>query len=994
MPGGYFPPRSLIKEKPGVGKWVRLFDGNSNQERPSQKNRSSPASKIYQEDGLLSFSLLTKKYASGSPGDLYEINISGMDLEDGPTECLSEFSSVVKVDASDNMLTMLIFQHFPRLRELNLSLNQIYRVPDPKSNFSSLECLDLSFNFLDGPSFLKLGLLPALTRLYVSGNGIHCLPPELAGPRMSLKETTAPRFSKLEVLHLDDNKLSKAEDIASLATLPKLRILNLANNRFRTVPLLKSVPSDINTDDEEESIQSQPSSSVTHQPLRKLKSGSNFSSNGTVETLSSGIQIKGKKMSFSNSSKSLTQELSVVYPAVPTTTERSSFVAGKQVSDSGTLEAVTEKMKVPDRYDMTKIRKSSHNQYRNLRPRIRIVDEFFGLGKVKKIMNSSDAVHRPSVQVRPPGSDTMHPVPLSALRRISGEMNRSGLRRRLSEEQHVLKRMTSSAAMTALKEATNSVFATPPFPCLELLDLSYNLIMYEQHILPVAVWPQLRELVVHNNPVVSRHSGVPPLLQQLLVERLHLNVRRTVQAVSWFNDQGQLIYPAERKSGSNTKETRDPNKALVLPEPLVTRPDATSSTRQILNANQTKTRQLAGKMKRGGRLLVPTRLPSAQLIAPPKPSRCSPDRMLREYRETVTHSVGLVQFSDSSSTSSTGLSNRSEGKISGQPKSVQCASIRSEEHSAYNQAASVTAEPKYSTDDLDPSNDECSSFFTTQLAQFDANRSLGTEDKSASGSLYTVPEDQLPMDGNMDTIVPTNPGPLLPDLEWLVDETSLPETMQACLRELRYLCQHRPLVHKNTHNKCSSHLTNSELQAINPAGSDQSKLVPKESQTVLPNPSKTISDDPIGTETGPGNDIRELSLLDTIPKLQYTSMLAIYLPKAMEWKTQSATPNYPVSNIEEREKVAMNKEKRGSAKPVKTSKGTAQLAKNKFTKFERSHEQLLDKIVTQANDHVAENYDRMAVQLRRDIVESLESAHLPISINKLGESLLPSGIMR
>lgn len=29
------------------------------------------------------------------------------------------------------------------------------------------------------------------------------------------------KFAKLEILHLDDNKLSKAEDIAGLATLPR-----------------------------------------------------------------------------------------------------------------------------------------------------------------------------------------------------------------------------------------------------------------------------------------------------------------------------------------------------------------------------------------------------------------------------------------------------------------------------------------------------------------------------------------------------------------------------------------------------------------------------------------------------------------------------------------------------------------------------------------------------------------------------------------------------
>lgn len=116
-------------------------------------------------------------------------------------------------------------------------------------------------------------------------------------------------------------------------------------------------------------------------------------------------------------------------------------------------------------------------------PRIIIVDEFFGLGKLKTIMDTSEALRQPAFQARPIGSDTMHPVPKSAMRRISGEMNRSKPHRRLAGERLVFKRMTTSAALTALKGVTNSVWTTPPFPCLELFDISYNLVSI--HCLPV-----------------------------------------------------------------------------------------------------------------------------------------------------------------------------------------------------------------------------------------------------------------------------------------------------------------------------------------------------------------------------------------------------------------------------------------------------------------------------------------------------------------------------
>lgn len=124
----------------------------------------------------------------------------------------------------------------------------------------------------------------------------------------------------------------------------------------------------------------------------------------------------------------------------------------------------------------------------------------------------------------------------------------------------------------------------------------------------MAVWPQLNEVSVHHNPVVSRHSGIPPLLEHLLVRRLHLNVRRVVETPSWYNDKGQLIRADDPKSEPNNKQqTQNRNKMLALPETLLNRSVETLSTRHLLNANQAKIRQSGGKSKRAGPLLVPTR---------------------------------------------------------------------------------------------------------------------------------------------------------------------------------------------------------------------------------------------------------------------------------------------------------------------------------------------------------------------------------------------------
>ena len=48
-----------------------------------------------------------------------------------------------------------------------------------------------------------------------------------------------PRFSKLEVLYLDNNNLSDLSTFASLAALPQLQELNLDKNGIEVIPHLK-----------------------------------------------------------------------------------------------------------------------------------------------------------------------------------------------------------------------------------------------------------------------------------------------------------------------------------------------------------------------------------------------------------------------------------------------------------------------------------------------------------------------------------------------------------------------------------------------------------------------------------------------------------------------------------------------------------------------------------------------------------------------------------
>uniref|UniRef100_A0A8C9SUF2 X-ray radiation resistance associated 1 n=2 Tax=Scleropages formosus TaxID=113540 RepID=A0A8C9SUF2_SCLFO len=65
-----------------------------------------------------------------------------------------------------------------------------------------------------------------------------------------------------------------------------------------------------------------------------------------------------------------------------------------------------------------------------------------------------------------------------------------------------------------------------PFAQLQHLNLAHNKIAEEEALLAVALFPGLRELVIHSNPLTTQRSGDPPLLTALLQERLGIQIRR------------------------------------------------------------------------------------------------------------------------------------------------------------------------------------------------------------------------------------------------------------------------------------------------------------------------------------------------------------------------------------------------------------------------------------------------------------------------------------
>ncbi|XP_071317002.1 X-ray radiation resistance-associated protein 1 isoform X2 [Trachinotus anak] len=65
-----------------------------------------------------------------------------------------------------------------------------------------------------------------------------------------------------------------------------------------------------------------------------------------------------------------------------------------------------------------------------------------------------------------------------------------------------------------------------PLPELQFLNLSYNKIAEEEALMAVALFPMLREIDIHSNPLTSLRSGDLPLLTYYLQERLGITIKR------------------------------------------------------------------------------------------------------------------------------------------------------------------------------------------------------------------------------------------------------------------------------------------------------------------------------------------------------------------------------------------------------------------------------------------------------------------------------------
>ncbi|KAM0062030.1 putative non-specific serine/threonine protein kinase [Helianthus debilis subsp. tardiflorus] len=171
---------------------------------------------------------------------------------------VSQLTQLITIDLSDNKLSgpipISLFS-LPNLRTLNLRSNSFSgTIPPALSGLKTIETLDISHNLLTGAlpdSLSQLGL----TRLDLSFNKIKGPIPKLPRNLIELalrsnllsgylQSASFTELTQLEVVELGDNSLTGTIP-GWFFLLPSLQQVNLANNKFTGIEVLKPVNSNL-----------------------------------------------------------------------------------------------------------------------------------------------------------------------------------------------------------------------------------------------------------------------------------------------------------------------------------------------------------------------------------------------------------------------------------------------------------------------------------------------------------------------------------------------------------------------------------------------------------------------------------------------------------------------------------------------------------------------------------------------------------------------------
>ncbi|CAH6792685.1 Xrra1 [Phodopus roborovskii] len=208
-----FPAKSLLRmPEEGRGHWLVSRKGSmkkgvtkacaEGQEHLKKVSFETGLKKVSRRDSqadalghILDRAFLMKHHCVKKPSELCTVNVSGMKFSKAREKDFRHFTSVIYINASENLLPLDVFHTFPALKELELAFNGIKMVYVKYGDFKALEFLDLSFNSLTEEAICDLGILPHLRVLLLTGNGLTSLP-----PNMAVRE-------QLKKLSLDQNKI-------------------------------------------------------------------------------------------------------------------------------------------------------------------------------------------------------------------------------------------------------------------------------------------------------------------------------------------------------------------------------------------------------------------------------------------------------------------------------------------------------------------------------------------------------------------------------------------------------------------------------------------------------------------------------------------------------------------------------------------------------------------------------------------------------------------
>ncbi len=185
--------------------------------------------------GLLDRHVILQSAFAKDPSEVARCNLAGRELCSVMTGDLATFDNLVHLDVSDNSLPFPLLAALPRLKVLDLSLNELTTLQLPPGFFANLEVLDLSYNTLGLAAILELAPLPRLTSLNLSGNQLDELPLAMSGMTGTGQRES---FRVLETLILDDNELQGATPFQAVAGLPRLRHMSMNRNYLTFIPHL------------------------------------------------------------------------------------------------------------------------------------------------------------------------------------------------------------------------------------------------------------------------------------------------------------------------------------------------------------------------------------------------------------------------------------------------------------------------------------------------------------------------------------------------------------------------------------------------------------------------------------------------------------------------------------------------------------------------------------------------------------------------------------